>query len=309
MLWFIMHVASGYYCYVCDHRFVTTISSFYLVCVFVVCVFFFFFKQKTAYEMRISDWSSDVCSSDLFALATVFIFIIGIILLATLALITPFLQNLLGYPVVTAGLVMGPRGIGTMLAMVLVGRLIGRIETRVLILAGLGLTILALHRMSGYTDQVTSMQIMIDGMMQGAGLGLIFVPLSTMAFATLPRTYLDEAAGIYSVSRNIGSSIGISVVSALLASNIQVNHAQLVEFINPFNPMLGLLPALAYPATGTGRPVLDQMINRQATLIAYLNDFKLMMWVAIAAIPMLLLMREPKRRGGRSEEHTLNSSH
>src|SRR3546814_2544701 len=144
-----------------------------------------------------------------FALATVFIFIIGIILLATLALITPFLQNLLGYPVVTAGLVMGPRGIGTMLAMVLVGRLIGRIETRVLILAGLGLTILALHRMSGYTDQVTSMQIMIDGMMQGAGLGLIFVPLSTMAFATLPRTYLDEAAGIYSVSRTIGSSIGI----------------------------------------------------------------------------------------------------
>src|SRR3546814_18177824 len=104
-----------------------------------------------------------------FALATVFIFIIGIILLATLALITPFLQNLLGYPVVTAGLVMGPRGIGTMLAMVLVGRLIGRIETRVLILAGLGLTILALPRMSGATDKVTSMPISIDGILQGAG--------------------------------------------------------------------------------------------------------------------------------------------
>src|SRR3546814_17735607 len=130
-----------------------------------------------------------------FALATVFIFIIGIILLATLALITPFLQNLLGYPVVTAGLVMGPRGIGTMLAMLLVGRLIARIETRVLILAGLGLTSLALHRMRGYPDRVTSMQLMIHGRMQAAGLGLAFVPLSPIPLATLPRPNPDERAG------------------------------------------------------------------------------------------------------------------
>jgi DHA2 family multidrug resistance protein len=240
-----------------------------------------------------------------FTAGIVFIFVVGIILLATLALLTPFLQSLMGYPVVTAGLVMGPRGIGTMLAMMVVGRLVNRVDTRALIFFGLALTAIALWEMTGWTPDVSQWTIMRVGFVQGAGLGFIFVPLSTITFATLSPQDRTEATGLYNLSRNIGSSIGISVVSALLVNNTQANHAEIVQHVTPFNRLFHD-PAVATfwnPLTAAGRAALDAEVTRQATTIAFLDDFKLMMIIAIVSMPLLLLLRKPRSGGGHGAGH------
>lgn len=232
-----------------------------------------------------------------FATGLVFIFMVGIILLATLALLTPYLQNLMGYPVLTAGIVLGPRGIGTMLSMFMVGRLIGRVDARLLILSGLLLTALALWEMTGFTPDVSQMTIIRTGFIQGAGLGLIFVPLSTLTFSTLAPSDRTDATGLFSLMRNIGSSIGISIVSSLLSSNIQTNHAEIAAHVTPYNPLFRLpeVARLWNPMTAGGQAAINAEINRQSTIIAYADDFKLMMIVAIVSIPLLLLLRRPAR--------------
>jgi DHA2 family multidrug resistance protein len=233
-----------------------------------------------------------------FVAGLVLIFIVGIILLATLALLPPMLQNLMDYPVVTTGLVTAPRGVGTLIAMILVGRLVNRIDSRLLMFLGLAMTAYSLYAMTGYSLQMGKGPIVWAGIIQGGGLGLIFVPLSAVTFATLPSEYRTEAAGIYSLLRNVGSSLGISVVQTLLTENTQINHAAIAEHITRFNPLLQF-PQIARfwdIHTTAGLATLDQEITRQAAMIAYLDDFKLMMIVALAAIPLLLLVREPGHR-------------
>jgi DHA2 family multidrug resistance protein len=232
-----------------------------------------------------------------FVTALVFIFLVGIVLLATLALLPPFLQNLAGFPVLTTGTVLAPRGIGTMMAMTIVGRLIGKVDQRLLILWGLSLTSTSLWQMTGFTPDVSTFTIVTTGMLQGFGLGFIFVPLSTLAFATLQPRLRTEAASLFSLIRNVGSSVGISMVTVVLTQSTQVNHAQLAEQANPYNPLYRApwLPqgwSLTDPA---GLAAVDQAVNMQAATIAYLNDFRLMMIVTLAAIPMLLFLRPPRR--------------
>jgi len=232
-----------------------------------------------------------------FATALVFIFLVGIVLLATLALLPPFLQNLAGFPVLTTGTVLAPRGIGTMLAMTIVGRLIGKVDQRILMLWGLSLTALSLWQMTGFTPAVSTFTIISTGMLQGFGLGFIFVPLSTLAFTTLQPRLRTEAASLFSLVRNVGSSVGISMVTVVLSQSTQTNHAQLAEHANPFNPLYRApwLPqgwSLTDPA---GLALVDQAVTMQAATIAYLNDFRLMMYVTLAAIPMLLFLRPPRR--------------
>lgn len=149
-----------------------------------------------------------------FAAGTLFIAIVGISYLASLALLTPYLQRLMNYPIVTAGLVMGPRGIGTMAAMMIVGQLVGRVDTRLLVVIGMGLTAWPMYEMTGWTPDVSQTTIIVNGLIQGAGLGFLFVPLSTAALSTLAPEQRTEGAGLYNLSRNIGSSVGISVVTA-----------------------------------------------------------------------------------------------
>jgi DHA2 family multidrug resistance protein len=231
-----------------------------------------------------------------FATGLVFIFIVGVILLATLALITPFLQSLLGYPVLTAGLVMAPRGIGTMVGMLLVGRLINRIDARWLIAAGFALTAISLWEMTGFNIDVGRAAIVRTGIVQGMGLGFIFVPLSTITFSTLEPHLRTAATSLYSLMRNLGSSIGISLVIWLLGRNTQVLHAQLGEHVTPFDAFLRHLPAPWDLATAAGRAALDAEITRQALTIAYLNDFRLMMLVALATLPFVFLLRRAGHR-------------
>lgn len=232
-----------------------------------------------------------------FVTALVFIFFVGIILLATLALLPPFMQNLMGYPVMDVGLLMAPRGLGTMISMIIVGKTSGRIDPRPLIFLGLVLTAISLWEMTQFGTFVPAAWIVRSGFTQGMGLGFIFVPLSTIAFATLNSKYRTEAAGLFSLTRNLGSSIGVSIVIALLGKSIQTNHSYLAESITPFNTGLAthFMPQTIQGSTAA-LGLLNAEINRQAATIGYINDFFIMMWIVILVMPMVLLLRNPHRR-------------
>ncbi|MDQ0471947.1 DHA2 family efflux MFS transporter permease subunit [Labrys wisconsinensis] len=233
-----------------------------------------------------------------FAVSMFFIFVVGVTYLASLALMTPYLQTLMGYPVMTAGIVMGPRGMGTMVCMFIVGRLIGKVDTRVLLAAGLGLTAWAMYDMTGWTPDVSEWTIVSVGFVQGAGLGFLFVPLTTVAFSTLPAQMRGEGTGLYNLSRNVGSSVGISVVSALLTENVQVNHASIGAYVTPFNRGFDTTAVQHSldPLTAAGRAALDSLITAQATIIAYIDDFKLLMLMSLVAMPLVMLLRKPQAK-------------
>jgi DHA2 family multidrug resistance protein len=239
-----------------------------------------------------------------FVAGLVFIFIVGVTYLASLALLTPYLQSLMNYPIVTAGLVLGPRGIGTMGAMMIVGRLVGRVDTRLLLALGLGLTGWSLYQMTGWTPDVSQMTLMVNGVVQGAGLGFLFVPLSAVTLGTLSPEQRTEGAGLYNLSRNIGSSIGISVVTSLLTQNTQANHADIAQHVTAVNRLFEN-PAIAQfwnPTTDSGRAALDAMIMTQAQIIAYIDDFKLLMIATLAVIPLLIVFKQAPAGG---ENHAL----
>ncbi len=228
-----------------------------------------------------------------FTTGLLFIFVVGIILLASLALLPPMLSRILGYPVITTGMVMAPRGVGTMISMLVVGRLVRKVDARLLVITGLGLTALSLWEMTGFTPQMDAMPVIRSGVTQGLGLGLVFVPLSTVAFSTIDPKYRADATSLFSLVRNIGSSIGISVVSAVLTRNIQINHAELGAFINPFNPVLRQVSPGAAAGDLAALTQMDGLVNVQAAMISYVDDFWLMMWVTLAAIPLALMLRRP----------------
>jgi DHA2 family multidrug resistance protein len=239
-----------------------------------------------------------------FTAGVIFISIIGLTYYASLALQPPYLQNLMNYPIVSAGLVLGPRGIGTMGAMMIVGKLIGRVDTRLLLTIGLGLTAWSFYAMTGWTPDVSQMTIVVVGVIQGIGLGFIFVPLSVVTLSTLSPERRAEGAGLYSLSRNIGSSVGISVVNSLLTRNTQVNHAEIASHVTSVNRAFED-PAIAQfwdPLTAAGRAALDAVITRQAQIIAYIDDYKLLMIATLAVIPLLIIFTKPPR--GVAADHT-----
>ncbi len=234
-----------------------------------------------------------------FAAGVLFIAVVGLTYYASMALQPPYLQELMDYPVVTAGLVMGPRGVGTMASMLIVGRLIGRVDTRILLAVGLTLTAWSFNQMTGWTPDVSQSAIIGVTMVQGAGLGFLFVPLSAATLATLPLAERTEGAGFFSLSRNIGSSVGISVVNSLLVQNTQANHAAIAPAVTSINRGFEN-PAIAHawnPLTAAGRAALDAVITRQAQIIAYIDDYKLLMLATLAAIPLLLVFRKPTGGG------------
>src|ERR1700736_2750117 len=193
-----------------------------------------------------------------FTAGVLFISIVGLTYYASLALQPPYLQNLMNYPIISAGLVLGPRGVGTMGSMLIVGRLIGRVDTRLLLALGLGLTAWSFYVMTGWTPDVSQRTIVVVGIIQGVGLGFIFVPLSVVTLSTLAPERRAEGAGLYSLSRNIGSSIGISVVNSLLTQNTQVNHAAIVQHVTAVNRIFEdpMIARFWNPITAAGRAAL-----------------------------------------------------
>ena len=240
-----------------------------------------------------------------FAAGTLFVAIVGLTYYASLALQPPYLQNLMDYPIVTAGLVMGPRGVGTMGAMLLVGRLIGRVDTRLLLAVGLGLTAWSFWAMTGWTPDVGQATIVGVGIVQGTGLGFLFVPLSAATLSTLSTARRAEGAGLYNLARNIGSSVGISVVNTLLTRNTQVNHAAIAMHVTATNR--GFEDSVVHqvwdPLSAAGRAALDAVVTRQAEIIAYIDDYKLLMVATLAVIPLLIVFKRPVK--GQALDHTM----
>lgn len=229
-----------------------------------------------------------------FAVASLLIFVIGIVLFSTLALLPPYLSQLMHYPVLEIGLLLAPRGVGTMIGMMVVGRLLGRIDARWPILVGIVMTIYSLYLMTGFGVQVSQSDVVWIGAIQGLGLGLVFVPISSVAYATLPAAQRTEAASLFSLVRNIGSSIGISVVMTMLSRSAQVNHAELVQRIPSYGAELGLLPAAWDPSTVAGAAALNMEVSRQAAAIAYTNDFWLLMGLTALSLPLVYFLRVGK---------------
>jgi len=230
-----------------------------------------------------------------FSMGLVFMFVIGIILLATMALLPPFLQSLLNYPVLDVGIVMAPRGVGVMVAMMMVGKLAGKIDPRKKVVFGISLTAFSLWAMTRFNTDVSASDIIWTSVVQGFGLGFVFVPLSTIAFATLDSRYRNEGTALFSLTRNIGSSIGISVVISQLQQNIQRNHAAFADYITNFSlPLRRAMEQGIWDIhTAQGLVAIDGEVSRQAATLAYLQDFRLMMWITLSALPLILFLKAP----------------
>jgi len=232
-----------------------------------------------------------------FVAGCVFMFIVGVVLFATLALLPPLLQDLMNYPVVLAGLVTAPRGIGTFAAMFLLGWLMKRVDVRFIIGAGFAITAASLWQMTGFYLQMNQSMIIWSGLAQGLGAGMVYVPLAAVAFSTLAPQFRNEGTAMFSLMRNIGSSIGISIVTMMLTRNTQVMHARLAENVTPyFNP----LHPLGEP-TRQGMAVMNHTVTTQATMIAYNNNFMLMMILTLCTLPLVALLRVTKRTTAAAE--------
>jgi MFS transporter, DHA2 family, multidrug resistance protein len=187
-----------------------------------------------------------------------------------------------------------------MVASMIVGQLVGRVDTRLLLVIGLGFTAWSFYDLTGWTPDVSQMRIIGNGVVLGAGLGFLFVPLSTVTLATLPPEQRTEGTGLFNLLRNIGSSVGISVVTSLLTQNTQANHADIVQHVTAVNRVFEN-PAIAQfwnPNTDAGRAALDAVITQQAQIIAYIDDFKLLMIATLSVIPLLIVFKKPPGGGG-----------
>jgi DHA2 family multidrug resistance protein len=227
-----------------------------------------------------------------FIVGLTFMFVTGILLVASMALMAPLLQGVMGYPILDAGMMLGTRGLGMAVTMLVAGPLMSRVDGRILLFAGLTCCTVSLYCSIDFTPDTTMRTIVWVSILQGAGLGFMFVPLNTISLATIPPALRTEGTAMWTLIRNLGSSIGVSIVIANLTNKTIMMRAHLAESVTPFNQaMADPAAAMLDPSTDTGRALLENLITQQATIIAYANDFKLMMVVTLLAFPLILLIR------------------
>jgi DHA2 family multidrug resistance protein len=233
-----------------------------------------------------------------FSAGMIMVFCISSVMLATSALLAPYLQNLAGYPVYTAGWAMAPRGLGTMASMLLASRLGMRVDQRKIMACGLLILGISLYEMSTWTPDVTQAQMMLTLVLQGFSIGLVFNPLSVMAYTTLSPQLRGEGTAMQSLARNFGAAIGVSVTSFTLTRGVQANHADIAAGVTPFNRALQMgdyASKMWNPMTHRGAELLDDVVNHQARIIAYNNDFRMMMLTIVPPLLLLVLMRRHVR--------------
>ena len=229
-----------------------------------------------------------------FVVSLTFMVVIGIVMFATMALLPPMLQQLFGYDVIDTGIVLMPRGVGVLISMQLSSYLMRKgVDARWIVACGFLVGAWSLSWMAGWSLAVDRDSIILSGLVQGLGIGLVFIPLNASAFATLPPDLRTEGSSLLNLMRNVGSSIGISVAMTLLARNIQRSHAELAEHVTPgLSSAVDLSSLARYQGLGeTALAAADAEVTRQAAMIAYINDFHLMMWLSLASVPLVFLMR------------------
>jgi DHA2 family multidrug resistance protein len=228
--------------------------------------------------------------------AMLFLLVVGFAMFASMALLPPMLQGLLGYDAIDTGIILMARGVGVIVSMQFASLLVRRgLDTRAIVAIGFLITAYSFYMMSSWSLAVGSTEVFVSGLVQGLGIGLVFIPLNTLAFATLPAHFRTDASSLTNLSRTVGSSVGIAIMAYLLARNTQVSHSDLAAGFNqPLTSLLDLGTVDRYQELGrSSLQILDAEINRQAAMIAYIDDFYLMMWLALATIPLALFMRKP----------------
>lgn len=228
-----------------------------------------------------------------FQIAALMIVFIGVLMFAGMAVLPTLLQSLLGYPVLHTGLVQMPRGLGSLVSMFLVGRLVGRVDNRLIVLTGIGFTTWSYFEMSHFSLQMDEGLVLLSGFLQGLGIGLIFVPLSALAFTTVAPAMRTEAASLFTLIRNTGSSVGISMVGALQIFNSKIVQSRLLEDTTPDNP--NVVAQGVDMSTAQGLENLARGVARQASMVAYIDSFYLLFWMCICIAPLVLLLRTRAR--------------
>ncbi|MCC7200048.1 MAG: DHA2 family efflux MFS transporter permease subunit [Gammaproteobacteria bacterium] len=233
-----------------------------------------------------------------FVVGALLIFALGLMMLSTMVLMPGFLEQLQGYPVSTVGWLLAPRGVGTMLTMFVVGKVTNRVDARWL--AGVGIVLIAVSMLqaAAFNIDVGWEAVAFSGFVQGLGMGLTFVPITTAAFMTLAPELRAEGSALFSLLRNLGASVGISIVVTLLSRDLQANQARLVEHLGTFDEAKWRLAEEVAGSTMAPQ-LLAAEVQRQAASIAYINEFAVMIVVTVVAFPLLFLMRPPAREQAR----------
>lgn len=230
-----------------------------------------------------------------FTLSMIFLLMVGATMFATIALLPPMLQRLFGYDVIDTGLVLMPRGVGVLLTMQVAGLALRRgVDARWLVGLGFLINAWSLLEMANWSLEVDRYHFVMTGFLQGLGIGFVFIPLNSIAFATLPPALRTDGASLLNLARSVGSSIGISIVITLAANNLQRHHSALAEHITPELASAVDLSSLdRFQGLGEAAlAVIDGEVTRQAAMLAYLDDFRLMSWLCFALVPLVLLMRK-----------------
>ena len=230
-----------------------------------------------------------------FMLAQILMFVVGAVLLASTALMPPFLQTLSGYSVLQSGLLLGPRGLGTIVALLITGRIANNVDPRWQMTVGATAMAWSLWQMAQWTPSIDQAHLLFVTIIQGFGLGLVFSPLQLVAFATMPGRYRPDGASLMNLIRNIGAAIGISITTTVLSNSIQAIHSDLTRFASPFNRALGINAQSMYYNLNlpTGKAMFNGSLEIRAAIDAYANDFLFMFWITLIVFPVIWMIRRP----------------
>jgi DHA2 family multidrug resistance protein len=244
-----------------------------------------------------------------FAVTFFLMLMLGFMVFGSTFLLPAYAQQLMGYRAVDAGLVLTPGGIATIVLLPFVGRLINKVDTRLLIAVGLVLGGVSLLWMTDFYLSVSFGHMMWLRTVQMAALAFLFVPINTLAFRDIPAEKTNNASALINLARNFGGSIGISFTSTLLTRREQFHQSQMVEHLQNLNPaypdfahQVGSVLGSAPDATTTLAGIYQQAVQ-QATLLSYLDDFKMLGVVFLALLPLLLLVRAGKGGAAAAPAH------
>ena len=236
------------------------------------------------------------------AVGTFLIGLIGIVIYGTVTLLPLFLQDLLGYTAYDSGLAVSPRGIGALISLLIAGQLVGRIDSRALVAVGLGIRALSLFMLGNLNAQIGMWNIVWPNVINGFANGFLFVPLTTMTLGTLSNEQMGRGTGLYNLTRNMGASFGISMVTTMLIRGGQRHQALLAGHMSPYDlPFRDLLGQLQHflalhfgvaPALDRAYGILYGLLRQQAMLWSYVDDFRLLAVLTLCCLPFLLLFRK-----------------
>ena len=246
-----------------------------------------------------------------FTVGTSIMTVMGIVLYGTIALLPLFLQTLMGYPALQSGLAVSPRGFGSIASMILVGRLIGKIDGRYLVMFGFLVLAYATYQFSDINLMITSSSITWPNIISGFAMGFIFVPLTTMAMGTLSNEQMGNASGVFNLMRNTGGSLGIAAMTTMLSRGSQIHQAALIGNINPYNPavqqrihqLTGVLPGSGVAENQQAYGVLYGLVARQSMLLSYIDNFRTLAFLSVLCVPAVFLFKRVRAKKGAVAMH------